>query len=815
MSDATASDMHACPPEDTLEAIAGGFEAPDAVRRHVASCDSCRRTLAELGEAITVLDAALGSELDPSRAADTRIPGYRLTREIHRGGQGVVWLAEQVGTSRTVAIKMLLLGVAATTEQRRRFEREVEAIASMRDPAIVTIFEQGVTTDGVPYYAMEYVEGRRFDEWLEADTPSLGMAVSMIARIAEAVGTAHRHGIIHRDLKPGNILIDHEGLPRVLDFGLARLETERDFDATVTQETRDGAFLGNFAYASPEQLSGSPHAVDTSSDVYALGLLLYEAIAGCRAFPTPDSIATLVGQRVGRTPPKPSSVARGIGHELDLIVLKALDSEPQRRYATAVDFAADLRRYLDGLPVLARGDAAAYVLWKAARRNIVATSIAAGSLAVILLALVLLWLENRESERRLTRAEAVADVYHSAFEFVDPQGKGTIDLRAPDLIARLEGTARTSLEGEPIDQGRMLLLSGESFCNLEHVDDAERCYRDVILLADRIDGRESNELRAEARHGLGRVEYFRGVDADRRAAAARQRGRWEAAAMERAAAEGHLADAIAHYDAAVSLFAADSVASPATLARSLQHRAATRVSLEKVDGRIPDLAAIRDAESSLLEVERLIGELDPSDDELHAGTWNAIAAAREAMGDPDGAIEAARRAADLVDLDASSAWAGRAQATLGTRLLRAGRAEEAIDPLSRGVAICRTVYGDESLITRRYWHRWILAQLRSGRHEDAMATIAGFESICTDDDHDADRRRLALAGIDARVGLGRLDEARGLVDAWGSGGPDGRFDQEVEIRRFLLGDPDAGRPTAEEQAEILSRWGTTAVEAAD
>ena len=804
-----------CPAEETLEAIAGGLEPSAEVRAHLEHCVDCRAALDDLGQAITVLDTALASGLDASNSADERIPGYHLIREIHRGGQGVVWLAEQAGTARRVAIKMLLLGVAATTEQRRRFEREVEAIASLRDPAIVTIFEQGVTADGVPYYAMEFVEGRRFDEWLDDESPSVNAAVDMLARIAEAVGTAHRRGIIHRDLKPGNILIDGEELPRVLDFGLARLETERDFDASVTAETQDGAFLGNFAYASPEQLSGSPNAVDTSSDVYALGLLLYEGLAGRRAFPTPDSIAALVGQRLGRTPPRPSSVARGIGHELDLIVLKALDPEPGRRYASAGELAADLRRYLDGLPVLARGDAATYVLWKAAKRNLLATSIAVASLVVILAALVLLWRENKESTERLARAEAVAGVFESVFGFVDPQEKGTIDLRAPDLIRRLEETARVQLGDQLADQSQILLLAGESFCNLELIDDAERCFEDVLDAMDHINAEEGQVVRALARHGLGRVEYLRGVAADRRASAAGQQGRWSTAREERSSAEAHLTEAISHYDAAVSLLEIDERSSPLDLARSRQHRAASRVAFEKIDGRVPDFEVIRRAEQELLDVERRIAGLELGDEELQAGTWNTIAAAREAMGDPEGAIDAARRAAALVDSAVPSAWAGRAQATLGTRLLRARRPAEAVEPLERGVAVCRTIYGDGSVITRRYWHRLISALLLAGRHADSLGVIADFEDACGADGDDLDLRRLTLARIDAGVAMGDIEDARRVLASWRGRIFDGPLDHEMEIRRSLLGDQDAQPPTDIERIEIMARWGRKEREAAD
>lgn len=810
MSGSESSAPEACPSEETLEAIAGGLVPTSGIAGHLETCSSCRATLEELKGAVSMLDSVIEAGLDPAASADGRVSGYRLLKEIHRGGQGVVWLAEQHGTSRRVAIKMLLLGVAATTEQRRRFEREVEVIASLRDPAIVTIFEQGVTADGVPYYAMEFVEGRRFDEWLEDTSPSITAAVRMLARIAEAVGTAHRRGVIHRDLKPGNILIDDDGLPRVLDFGLARLETEREFDASMTAETQDGAFLGNFAYASPEQLSGAPHAVDTSSDVYALGLLLYEALTRRRAFPNPDSIAALVEQRIGRTPPRPSTLTRGIGHELDLIVLRALDPDPKRRYATGGEFAADLRRYLDGRPVLARGDSASYVIWKAARRNVLATSIAVASLVIILSALVLLWQANVESRRRLVRAGSVASVYESAFAFINPQEQGTLELRAPELVLRLEETARTVLADEPADRARMLVLSGEALCNLEREEDAARCFSDALDIAEDLPPQDRDVLLAASHHGLGRVGYIKGKSADRRAEAAAELGMREDAARQSRLAVSLYDEAMAHYGRAIELRQSGSAASPKEHARSVMHLAGTRLARLIGGGRLADPRLLAEVEAEFVAAQHEIAGLKPADPEFEASAWNAIAVVRQEQGNAKAAIEAARRAAALVERDEASSWAGRAQGSLGTRLLRAGMYEEAIPPLQRGVEICREIFGDQSTITTRYWSRLVEALLLDGRFEDVLSVADEFQEMVGDDDVD-----VTLCRMDALVGLGRTEEAITLGRSRRGRFADGTEPRGLEIRRVLLGAQIGVVPTDDEREEIFTRWGRMTNEAAD
>ena len=357
-----------CPPVEVLEAIAAGMTMDGDLSRHLAGCSECRDALTRLRTANDLLDEAAAGIRGLGDAVD-EVPGYELLREIHRGGQGVVWLAEQDGTRREVAIKMLLAGRFATSRQRRRFEREIEVVASLRHPSIVTVFESGVTVGGQIYCAMEFVEGATLDAWRKEASPSITDGVQMLERVANAVATAHRRGVIHRDLKPANVLVSPDGIPHVLDFGLARLENERDTDRAELLATEAGEFLGTFTYAAPEQLSGDPSSVDTRADVYALGLLLFEMVAGERPFPKPASVADLVTHRVEAVAPRLSSRRRGVGRELDLIVARALDPDPARRYETAGDLADDLRRLQDGRPVRARGDSLGYLVWKAVQRH--------------------------------------------------------------------------------------------------------------------------------------------------------------------------------------------------------------------------------------------------------------------------------------------------------------------------------------------------------------------------------------------------------------------------------------------------------------
>jgi len=207
------------------------------------------------------------------------IPGYEILEEIHRGGQGIVYRAVQLGTKREVALKVMLEGPLADEVTRRRFEREVELAASLRHPNIVTILDSGVS-QGRYYFAMEYIDGLRLDRYLAQVRPSLRQTLQLFVKICEAVNFAHQRGVIHRDIKPPNILVDWAGEPHVLDFGLAKpLQTADARESTVAVVSVSGQLLGTVAYMSPEQTLGGQN-VDVRSDVYSLGVVFYEALLG-------------------------------------------------------------------------------------------------------------------------------------------------------------------------------------------------------------------------------------------------------------------------------------------------------------------------------------------------------------------------------------------------------------------------------------------------------------------------------------------------------------------------------------------------------
>jgi serine/threonine protein kinase len=335
------------------------------------------------GETSTSLHAAA-----PARAMAPGVPEsighYRILSLLGEGGMGVVYEAEQENPHRAVALKVIRAGYA-TGEMLHRFENEAQALGRLQHPGIAQIYEAGAAETPFgwqPYFAMELVHGQNLLAYCDQHKLNAGQRLELVARICDAVQHAHQRGLIHRDLKPANILVDESGQPRILDFGVARLT---DSDAQATRQTDVGQLIGTLAYMSPEQVSGDPEEIDTRSDVYALGVILYEVLAAKAPYAIGRQIHEAVRAIREEEPTRLSSVNRAYRGDVETIVAKALEKDKTRRYNSAADLAADIRHFLNDEPIIAHPPSSAYQLQKFARRNR-ALVIGIASVFVVLLA---------------------------------------------------------------------------------------------------------------------------------------------------------------------------------------------------------------------------------------------------------------------------------------------------------------------------------------------------------------------------------------------------------------------------------------------
>ena len=355
-------------------------------------------------------------DAEPDRAEPPRIAGYELLEEIGRGGMGVVYKALQVSTKRVVALKIMLAGPFAPASARRRFEREVELAARLQHPAIVRVLESG-EAGGQRYYAMDYVAGVPLDQHLSASEPDLRATLNLFAQICEAVEYAHHHGVVHRDLKPGNVLIDDEGSPHVLDFGLAKaIDQPESKDALTTCVSLPGQVLGTLFYLSPEQAAGRSDEIDVRTDVYALGVMLFEALTGSLPFNSAGRPSEVIQRILEAAPKRPSALSDRVDGELETIILKALQKEPARRYQSAREMGEDIGRYLEGEPILAKRPSSLYYLRKKLRKHRWRVGLAAAVVVLAAAALVIRVAESRSRQRALAAARQLALQYQRALE---------------------------------------------------------------------------------------------------------------------------------------------------------------------------------------------------------------------------------------------------------------------------------------------------------------------------------------------------------------------------------------------------------------
>jgi len=516
-----------------------------------------------------------------SAAPSRRIGPYRLLHLLGEGGMGEVWLAEQTApVRRQVAVKLIKIGMD-TVQVVTRFEAERQALALMDHPAIATVFDGGSTPEGRPYFVMEYVKGEPITSYCDRHKLAMRQRLELFAQVCDGVQHAHQKGVVHRDLKPSNVLVAVQGdrpVPKIIDFGVAKATAQQLTDRTL--RTEFGAIVGTLEYMSPEQAEMGGLDIDTRTDVYALGVILYELLTGALPFESKElrQAGILEVQRTIREkePPRPSTRITRLGHasttaaanrhteprrlvsllrgDLDWVTMRALEKDRTRRYQTVNALAAEVRRYLNHEPVVAGPPSAVYRARKFVRRH--RFGVAAAATLVLLLAAFAVTmavqarriaLERDRANREAETARQVSSFLVGLFEVAKPSEAAANSVTVREILDKGAARIQTDLRGQPAVQATLMSTMGAAYQSLGSYKNARALKDKALALQRQVYGPGS----PEAAGGLASLAETMSSQAEYKEAEQRAR---EAVALLRGAAGADAALARALRELAWALY---------------------------------------------------------------------------------------------------------------------------------------------------------------------------------------------------------------------------------------------------------------------
>ena len=419
---------------------------------------------------------------DAAPGLPARIGPYRVKRVLASGGMGVVYEAEQENPRRMVALKVMR-DLEGSREALRRFEYEIEILGLLRHPRIAQVYEAGTYRDGsreLPYFAMEYVpEARSITDYAAHAKLDRRARLTLFLEVLEAVGYGHQKGVIHRDLKPANLLVDAQGHVKVIDFGVARLTTRDAAHGTLL--TQIGQLVGTVQYMSPEQVEADPSQIDTRSDVYSLGVVLYELLGGRLPHDftsvTLDEATRLIREQ---PPARLSTLDRSLRGDLETIVSKALEKERERRYSSAEELRRDLRAYLDGTAISARPPSVAYQLRILARRHRVFVGAVAAVFVVLVAGVIVSSTLYVRAEAARVEADAQAEIAravndflnHDLLESVDPRNTADREITMRAVLDKAARRIGDRFGAQPLVEAAIRSALGSTYLSLGQPDSA-------------------------------------------------------------------------------------------------------------------------------------------------------------------------------------------------------------------------------------------------------------------------------------------------------------------------------------------------------